>query len=175
MKNAMMVATLCTLALTSTAQVFDNNTVDSLASGLRTIDNRVALEMPLVMSMDPQIDVSGKLLFVGTLYGMNTDIDVTGYDQEIEFNELGYKVYDVIGLNETTVFFEERCFTFQYMDLSGNIGNAVTLCVTQEYVDYLLENDGAYVENDTVVVTRPLRTERGYDATVHVSWIENAN
>ena len=174
MKNAMMVATLCILTITSTAQVFDNMTIDSIASGLRPIDNRVALDMPIVISMDPQGDVSGKFLFVGTIYDRHTDIDVTGYNEETEFRDLGYAVYDQLNIGESATFFEERCFTFQYMDLLGDIGNATTLCITQDLVDYLIENGDAHVEDGTVVSDRPLRTERGYDTTVHLSWIENA-
>ena len=89
-----MVATLCTLAITSTAQVFDNMTIDSIASGLRPIENSVALEMPFILSMEPQEDVSGKFLFVGTIYDRHTDIDVTGYDGETEFIFLVHQLYD---------------------------------------------------------------------------------
>ena len=174
MKNAMMVATLCTLTITSTAQVFDNMTIDSIASGLRSIENSVALDMPFVLSMDPQGDVNGKFLFVGTIYDRHTDIDVTGYNEETEFGDLGYTVYDQLNVGESATFFEERCFTFQYMDLLGQVGNATTLCITQDFVDYLIDNDQAHVENGAVVSDRPLRTERGYDTTVHLSWIENA-
>lgn len=174
MKNVAMVATLCTLAITSTAQVFDNMTIDSIASGLRPIENSVALEMPFVLSMDPQKDVSGKFLFVGTIYDRHTDIDVTGFNGETEFKDLGYNVYDQLNVGESATFFEERCFTFQYMDLLGDIGNATTLCITQDLVDYLIDNGQAHVEDGKVVSDRPLRTERGYDTTVHLSWIENA-
>jgi len=173
MKNAMMVATLCTMAaITSTAQVFDNMTIDSIASGLRQIDPKAALDRPVVLSFSPVEDVSGKDLFIGTLYGRNTNIDETGYNEETEFGELGYKVYDQISVGDNAVFFEERCFTFQYMDMDGNIGHATTLCLTQELVDYLIETGGAHVENDIVVANRPLRTERGKNETVHLSWIE---
>ena len=173
MKNTMMVATLCTLAITLTAQVFDNMTIDSIVSGLRPIENSVALDMPFVLSMDPQGDVNSKFLFVGTIYDRHTDIDVTGYNEETKFADLRYVVYDQLNVGESATFFEERCFVFQYMGLTGDIGNATTLCITQDFVDYLIENGQAHEENGAVVSDRPLRTERGYDATVHLSWIEN--
>ena len=165
--------TLLIAAVQMTAQVFDNMTMDSISSGLRPVDPKVALDTPIVMSFHPLNEVGSKSLFVGTLYGRNTDIDVTGYDGEMKFGDLGYRVYDVLKVGETATFFEERCYTFQYMDFGGDVGNAVTLCVTTELVDYLLDRGDAYIENGKVIVTRPLRTERGYNTTVHVSWIEN--
>lgn len=168
-----LASTLLLMAAQMTAQVFDNMTIDSISSGLRPIDPKLALDMPIVMSFNPLTDVSGKDLFIGTLYDMNTNIDETGWDKETEFRDLGYVVYDQIRVGETETFYEARCFTFQYMDMTGDITDAVTLCITQEYVDYLLETGGAHVEGNEVIVTRPLRTARGYSGTVHVRWIED--
>ena len=165
--------TLLIAAVQMTAQVLDNMTMDSISSGLRSVDPKVALDMPIVMSFHPLNEVGSKSLFVGTLFGRNTDIDVTGYDGEMKFGDLGYRVYDVLKVGETATFLEERCYTFQYTDFGGDVGSAVTLSVTTELVDYLLDRGDAYIENGKVIVTRPLRTERGYDTTVHVSWIEN--
>lgn len=168
-----LILLIATITAPLTAQVFDNMTIDSISSGLRPIDPNLALDMPIVMSFNPLTDVSGKDLFIGTLYDMNTNIDETGWDKETEFRDLGYVVYDQIRVGETETFYEARCFTFQYMDMTGDVTDAVTLCITQEYVDYLLETGGAHVEGGEVIVTRPLRTARGYSCTVHVRWIED--
>ena len=105
----------------------------------------------IVMSFHPLNEVGSKSLFVGTLYGCNTDIDVTGYDGEMKFGDLGYRVYDVLKVGD------------QYMDFATShtvcdqrvryLQNHGDLCPLQAILAE--ESEGVKTSVDPLVCGRP--------------------
>lgn len=172
-----MVATLCASIFSVSGQnldmAFENTTADSLLKGTRVVDQRVALDNPIVLTLAPQNKVSGYLV-VSTLYNHPVHIDKVGWDPNRTFDESGRKTYIELPIGESVTLHEERCFTFQYWDWNKQevVDKATTLCLTQEFVDLQFEAGDAWEDLDGIVhVTRPLRTARGRDEIVHASWI----
>ena len=175
MKNAMMVATLCATILSVSGQTSDieKTTCDSIAEGTRVpAFDHAALDQPILLSLAPQKKING-FLVVSTLYGQPVNVDEGGFDPEKTFKEAGRVTYATIEIGTPILLTEERCFAFQYWDTEKNEvnGKATTLCLTQDFVDLQFEDGDAYMDGEVAVITRPLKTARDKDVTLHSTWI----
>ena len=167
------VITMLAINFAAIGQGFTNLTLDSLINGDRLVKESVALERPIMMIFEPQTEVSGSLI-VGTLYGQSAHVDQFGHDPDATFSSLGQELYADIPIGSPCVFFEERCYTLQYWDWGkmDQVGNSTTVCITDEMVDKLIEDGDAAMDGGMAIASRPLRTAREVDATVHVSFMK---